>query len=709
MSQGRVTSRLEAIIEEKTRARAAQIAAAQAEANKAQTVAALPGAFPEAEQTDDVPVRQAPQPATTPAPIQRPVTLKPTPQEKSADPTPPSESGGPLSWIKKTFSLPTVVRAKESVQPQEPGAKKTESPRKETPQKALSGLESDIKYRNATSALARLKEGVDPAALLKKYLHEKDFESLLFVIKELSLIDPLRKVYAENKAFQGSTLLHYTAMNNHAPLTKAVIDAWVDLSPDELNSKNKAKKSALMIAHEGKAWQVVDLLLERGAKDQELLVKFGGDVFKSVANTENDAHVIMSNIAWAKRFGFDINHQQNEDGDNVLHVAVKTRGPIIVSPLLQQEGIEVDAVNAKNETALQLAVIIDDVDSAKLLLDAGAKNYGSERETLLGVAVGNDSLETVNMLLARGMRADERLQGGRSALEIAEAMIEQDALVDGEDIIRALYQDSDRMADELNKAVSENDVDAVKTLIAAGVPVFRLSDENMERWLQHLDEADRAVRMAAWNQSSAASEHPDIVMMVEKTRRLQAMKSNHVKQKKEMVSALDVLKKDIIEELEAEMKRVHKLDKDISDVHDSWPVLLAIQTNQLLDKLMIAKDPALSDAEFHERQQAALKYYEHNIPDMPRKHKLWKAVGIVLLAIAAFVLVGGILFGITVAAPVVIPMTAIVCTAAGAGVFTSLISGGFFMRSPAMKRHAETVAVKAEKFVDELARPAMTA
>jgi len=89
------------------------------------------------------------------------------------------------------------------------------------------------------------------------------------------------------------------------------------------------------------------------------------DFFKAIVF---DQVPVVGNLIYR---GMDPN-TPTEKGEPALVFAVRSGAPKSVAFLLKQPGIQVDATNTADETALMLAAIANDLVSANLLIEAGA-------------------------------------------------------------------------------------------------------------------------------------------------------------------------------------------------------------------------------------------------------------------------------------------------------------------------------------------------
>jgi ankyrin repeat protein len=186
------------------------------------------------------------------------------------------------------------------------------------------------------------------------------------------------------------------------------VQALADADPAAVHSRNEDGTSALLLA---RYYGRVDLVEELASRAPEL------DVFEAAAlgRLERVRELVAADGALASAFA--------PDGFHPLGLAAFFNHPEVVRFLLER-GAPVDAV-ARNEriqtTALQAAAASSDVESARLLLDAGASPNVSESGgfTPLHAAAANGDDELAALLLERGADRSARAADGKSAADLA--------------------------------------------------------------------------------------------------------------------------------------------------------------------------------------------------------------------------------------------------------------------------------------------------
>ena len=168
------------------------------------------------------------------------------------------------------------------------------------------------------------------------------------------------------------------------------------------------------------------------------------DFFKAIVF---DQVPVVGNLIYR---GMDPN-TPTEKGEPALVFAVRSGAPKTVAYLLKQPGIQIDATNMADETALMLAANANDLASANLLIEAGASvnrpnwtplHYAASKghTAMIRLLIENDayidaespngttplmmaayyaSPNAVKLLLEEGADPLLRNQGGQTALDMA--------------------------------------------------------------------------------------------------------------------------------------------------------------------------------------------------------------------------------------------------------------------------------------------------
>ena len=129
--------------------------------------------------------------------------------------------------------------------------------------------------------------------------------------------------------------------------------------------------------------------------------------------------------------GFDPN-TADEYGQPALTMAIKESSPKAAKLLLEQPGVQIDALNQAGESALMMAALKGDMAGAKMLLERGAKVNKSGWSPLHYAATGPEP-DLVRLLLERGAEVDAVSPNGSTPLMMA-------AQYGSEDSVKLLLQ-----------------------------------------------------------------------------------------------------------------------------------------------------------------------------------------------------------------------------------------------------------------------------
>lgn len=181
-------------------------------------------------------------------------------------------------------------------------------------------------------------------------------------------------------------------------MARLLLDAGADP-----NTKSHWGDAALTGAIKGKCADVVELLIERGARW----------LLPHVMNTFAQ-NGLLERVRKGLAEGYDINTHNPEDGDTLLHAAAFGRQTEIVRFLIEQ-GADVHSRSDYQSTPLHDA---NNADIIRLLLEAGAEvnvmdKHGST--PLIQAVIGMD-LDGVRLLLEAGADIHHRDKDGNTAL-----------------------------------------------------------------------------------------------------------------------------------------------------------------------------------------------------------------------------------------------------------------------------------------------------
>jgi ankyrin repeat protein len=135
------------------------------------------------------------------------------------------------------------------------------------------------------------------------------------------------------------------------------------------------------------------------------------DFFKAIVF---DQVPVVGNLIYR---GMDPN-TPTEKGEPALVFAVRSGAPKTVAFLLKQPGIQIDANNAADETALMLAANANDLASANLLIEAGA-SVNRPNWTPLHYAASKGHTEMMRLLIDNDAYIDSESPNGTTPLMMA--------------------------------------------------------------------------------------------------------------------------------------------------------------------------------------------------------------------------------------------------------------------------------------------------
>jgi uncharacterized protein len=115
--------------------------------------------------------------------------------------------------------------------------------------------------------------------------------------------------------------------------------------------------------------------------------------------------------------GFDPN-AADEKGQRGLYLALRDGSLKVAEVLLQQPGLQVDAVNAADETAVMMAALRGNLEWTQRLLDRGAQ-VNRKGWTPLHYAASGPEPKVVSLLLDRGADIEARSPNGTTPLMMA--------------------------------------------------------------------------------------------------------------------------------------------------------------------------------------------------------------------------------------------------------------------------------------------------
>lgn len=278
----------------------------------------------------------------------------------------------------------------------------------------------------------------------------------------------LTGVNADVNAFdaEGRTPLMYAARDNNVDLIKEILHAGAKI--DATDTKGQ---SALMLAITNGASDAVFALIDSGTNINVKDASGWTPLTYAVSYNMLDVmRYLVSNKA-------DIDLAQSE-GKTALMLATEKNDLETISYLIDA-GAQIDIVDAKGCTAFLYAVLYDNNDIAKTLLNKSKDSVDKDSVdgfTPLMVAANNKNIEMVRMIVTAGANINKVDSYGRSAftyavaknsMDVAEYLMENGAdvtLVDVNDANAFMYASSnnntDIMSYILKKDVDVNFTDA---------------------------------------------------------------------------------------------------------------------------------------------------------------------------------------------------------------------------------------------------------
>ena len=135
------------------------------------------------------------------------------------------------------------------------------------------------------------------------------------------------------------------------------------------------------------------------------------DFFKAIVF---DQVPVVGNLIYR---GMDPN-TPTEKGEPALVFAIRSGAPKTVAYLLKQPGIQIDATNMADETALMLAANANDLASANLLIEAGA-SVNRPKWTPLHYAASKGHTAMMRLLIENDAYVDAESPNGTTPLMMA--------------------------------------------------------------------------------------------------------------------------------------------------------------------------------------------------------------------------------------------------------------------------------------------------
>lgn len=239
----------------------------------------------------------------------------------------------------------------------------------------------------------------------------------------------------------GKTPLMYAAETNHVEIIRLLLEAGA-----AINAQDKRGPSALLYAVQSKSTEAVQILLEFGADPHQK--SWDGTPFeaanysseaiaKLMTAAERGKNNAVSNVARedmlrsaAYQGKVDLVRSLIQEGVNIeapnendwtALMSATARGHLAVVQLLLAAGAKVDAARPSGETALSEAAYWGKADILRLLIAAGADPNRQNQcgMTPLMGALAFNSIEATQILLDAGADPNPRNDYGKTALDLA--------------------------------------------------------------------------------------------------------------------------------------------------------------------------------------------------------------------------------------------------------------------------------------------------
>ena len=208
----------------------------------------------------------------------------------------------------------------------------------------------------------------------------------------------------------GSTALMLAVERNDVELATLLVRAQA-----RVNAANDYGATALSVAASNGNSALITLLLEAHADPNKALLSGETPLMTAVdAGNAEAARLLLAH-------GADVSAKETKGGQTALMWAAANREPAIVT-LLLDHGADARARSKRGFTPLLFAAQQGDVESGRLLLQAGADvndRSGNDRKTPLIVAAASGGKEFSALLLDKGADPDLADEGGFTALHYA--------------------------------------------------------------------------------------------------------------------------------------------------------------------------------------------------------------------------------------------------------------------------------------------------
>jgi uncharacterized protein len=280
----------------------------------------------------------------------------------------------------------------------------------------------------------------------------------------------------------GSTVLMLAVERNHTEIADLLIRAQANV-----NAANEYGATALFVASANGHVALIRRLLEGKANPNAPLLSGETPLMTAVDNGHHDAASTLLER------GAEVNAKETNGGQTALMWATANKSPALVQLLLDR-GADVHARSKGGFTPLLFAAQQGDVESGRMLLQAGAdvdERSDKDRKTALIIATASGNRDISGLLLDKGADPNLADEGGFTALHYAASDR------NGADLVRALFmhgahpnprttKDSREYvyagvnltgATPLFFAASLGNVETARALVRAGADPFTATDK----------------------------------------------------------------------------------------------------------------------------------------------------------------------------------------------------------------------------------------
>jgi len=272
----------------------------------------------------------------------------------------------------------------------------------------------------------------------------------------------------------GDAILHVLARNGHAECFRFLIKQFSGKEFVDLEIRNLDGKTPLHEATQHGQQQLVDLLLQAGAKVNQLKRADWSPAMLAVTHPGRLA--VLKSLLQA---GVDVNIM-NKDGWGVFHIATRTGDLDVLIYLLKLHPKAWDTVSKNGRTPLHTAALSGSKETVELLLKAGAHINRCDGcgSTPLMDAVRADSVETVDLMLSWKELDKETVDKvGRNPVHVGAEAGSIQALQSLTKAGFSLESLTSSGQTALHSAAREGQLDTVRWLLSAGLELNVL-DEN---------------------------------------------------------------------------------------------------------------------------------------------------------------------------------------------------------------------------------------